>query len=131
MTFPHAGGPRGCYAGTVTWTDDDGVMAELRSWLVEQGFVVLSDLYDADHFGNQLVELARPIAVRLIRDRGQWGIEIAGQDGVWSPLLASVDATPGRRAEVLSAADQSEALRALLPQMERRASGDAEQDAPE
>lgn len=114
----------------MTWTDDDGVMAELRSWLVEQGYVVLSDSYDADHFGNQLVELARPIAVRLIRDRGQWGIEIAGPDGVWSPLLAWVDATPGRQAEVLSAADQSEALRALLPQIERRASGDADHDAP-
>ena len=81
----------------MTWIDDDGVMAELRSWLVEQGFVVLSDVYDADHFGNQLVELARPIAVRLIRDRGQWGIEIAAS----GRALAWVDATPGRRAEVL------------------------------
>lgn len=106
-------------------------MAELRSWLIEQGFVVLSDRYDADHFGNQVVEMARPIAVRLTRDRDQWGIDIVGPDGVWSPLLAWVDATAGRRAGVLSAADQSEVLRALLPQIERRASGDGEQDVPE
>ena len=123
---------REVYAGGVTWTDDDGVMAELRSWLIEQGFVVLADHYDADSFGNQLVELARPIAVRLVRDRGQWGIDIAGPDGVWSPLSTWVDEVAGAgRVEVRSAADQSELLRALLPRIERRASGDGAQDAPE
>src|SRR4249919_4007066 len=110
---------REVYAGGVTWTDDDGVMAELRSWLIEQGFVVLADHYDADRFGNQLVELARPIAVRLVRDRGQWGIDIAGPDGVWSPLSTWVDEVAGTgRGEVRSAADQSELLRALLPRIE-------------
>jgi hypothetical protein len=61
----------------MTWSDDDQVMADLRNWLVDQGFVVLSDQL-SDSFGNQVVEMARPIGIRLVRDRDQWAIDLLG-----------------------------------------------------
>jgi hypothetical protein len=33
----------------MTWTPDDKVMADLRNWLIDQGFVVPMDQYDGDH----------------------------------------------------------------------------------
>ncbi|MDF2734383.1 MAG: hypothetical protein K0S97_1006 [Chloroflexota bacterium] len=105
----------------MTWTDDDQVMAELRNWLVEQGLVVLSDTYDPDHFGNQIVELARPIGIRLVRDRDQWRIDILGLDGAWSPLVHWLDSTVGSRPQSLSAAEQSQLLRGRLAEIEQRA----------
>jgi hypothetical protein len=107
----------------VTWTADDGVMAGLRSWLVDQGFVVLTDHYDSNHFGNQVVELARPIAVRLVRDRSEWEVFIAGSDGAWLPLDEWVKAITGTRVDVATASARADALRALLPEIERRAAG--------
>jgi hypothetical protein len=109
----------------MTWSDDDQVMAELRQWLGEQGFVVLSDQFDPDHFGNQFVEMARPVALRLVRDRDQWGIDLMGVDGSWSPLDLWLDPTAGSRRVSLSAADQSRLLRASLTEIEHRfSSGD-------
>jgi hypothetical protein len=90
----------------MTLTPDDRVVADLRSWLSDQGFVVLTDTYDIDHFGNQVVELARPIAVRLVRDRSEWGIFIAGTDGVWSPPADVIQAITGSRAPVVSAMER-------------------------
>ena len=104
----------------MTWTADDSVMADLRAWLVDQGFVVLSDSYDSDSFGNQGVVLTRPIAIQLVRDRGEWGVSIAGSDGAWRWLDRWVtELTPGAPQPV-SAADQDAALRALLPEIEKR-----------
>lgn len=65
----------------IGWNADDAVMADLRAWLEGRGFTVLSDRYDPNSFGNQEVMLARPVAVRLVRDRGQWWVEVAGADG--------------------------------------------------
>jgi hypothetical protein len=107
----------------MTWSDDDQEMAELRNWLVEQGFVVLSDQYDPDHFGNQIVEMARPVGIRLVRDRDQWRIDLLGPDGTWSSLDSLAESTVGSRGKSLSAADQSQLLRARLADIERRASG--------
>lgn len=123
VTFAHALRLGGCYADAMTWGNDDREMAELRSWLVEQGFVVLSDQYDSDHFGNQIVEMARPVGIRLVRDRGQWRIDLLGPDGNWSPLDRWLDSTAGPRRTSLSVADLSRLLRAHLADIERRASG--------
>jgi hypothetical protein len=112
----------------MTWTPDDAVFANLRNWLVEQGFVVLSDHYDPDHFGDQVVELARPIAVQLVRDRSEWGIFIAGADGGWLPLDRWVQAITNARGQVTTAGEQAEALRTFLPEIERRATGNREPD---
>ncbi len=106
----------------MAWTDDDKVMADLRNWLSEQGFVVLSDHYDSDHFGNQVVEMARPLGIRLVRDRDKWWVDVLGPDGSWSPLDSYLDPPAGSRREALSAADQSRLLRERLPDIERRAS---------
>lgn len=103
----------------MTWTTDDSVMAKLRDWLVEQGFVVLSDRFDSDHFGNQEVVLARPIAIRLVRDRSEWGVFIAGLDGAWLPLDRWANPTADGVPPV-SASEQDHALRTLLAEIEQR-----------
>lgn len=97
--------------GTSAWTADDSIMADLRAWLVEQGFAVLDDRYDPDSFGNQVVTLARPIAIRLLRDRAEWGVELLGSDGKWTWLGHWGGS---RTREPLSAADQAQRLRALV-----------------
>jgi hypothetical protein len=65
------------------WSADDAAMADLRDRLVEQGYVVLDDRYDADAFGNQVVILARPSAIRLVRDRGEWSVQVMGAGATW------------------------------------------------
>ncbi len=46
--------------------------------LTEEGFSIAVDLTDQAHFGNRLLELARgDDRIRLIRDRGQWDIDVA------------------------------------------------------
>lgn len=93
------------------WTAEDAIMADLRSWLVDQGFAVLDDRYDSEHFGNQVVTFARPLAVRLARDRSEWRVELLGPDGRWTWIG---DWGGFRTTEPLSAADQAKKLRALL-----------------
>ena len=105
-------------------------MAELRNWLVEQGFVVLSDRYDPEHFGDQIVQLARPIGIQLVRDRDQWGIYLSGPDGNWLPLEHWLDPAGSPR-DSLSAADQSQLLRARLADIEHRASASGEPSTTE
>ena len=114
------------YAGFMAWSDDDKVMADLRNWLGEQGFVVFSDDYDPDHFGNQVVKMARPVGIRLVRDRGQWWIDLLGPDGTWSPLAGWLNPSADSRREALSAADQSRLLRESLQDIERRAIGEGQ-----
>jgi hypothetical protein len=121
VTFADALRLGGCYAAAMTWTDDDQQMAELRNWLIEEGFVVLSDEL-SDSFGDQVVEMARPIAVRLVRDRDQWAIDLLGPDGNWSPVDHWLERTAGSRRHGISAAEQSQLLRAHLADIERRAS---------
>jgi hypothetical protein len=93
------------------WTADDAILADLRSWLVDQGFAVLDDRYDSEAFGNQIVIFARPIAIRLVRDRSEWGVDLLGPDGQWTWIGYWGGA---RTSEPLSAADQAGRLRALL-----------------
>jgi hypothetical protein len=35
------------------WTADDAIMADLRSWLVDQGFAVIGDRYHPDSFSKR------------------------------------------------------------------------------
>lgn len=81
----------------IGWTDDDAVMADLRAWLVEQGFIVVSDRYDPQSFGDQEVTLTRPIAIRLVRDRGQWWVDVLGADGQWAGIQRWREALRGGR----------------------------------
>ncbi len=104
------------------WTVDDAVMADLRAWLVERGFTVLSDSYDVASFGNQEVTLARPVAIRLVKDRDQWWVEVAGADGRWSSIGRWRDALRGRGPQLLTAGDQAEILREMLDEIERHPS---------
>lgn len=104
------------------WTGDDGVIADLRAWLVGRGFVVLSDYYDPASFGNQEVTIALPAAIRLIKDRDQWRVEIAGSDGHWRWVGRWRDALRGKGPQLLSATDQAEILRELLDEIQRHPS---------
>lgn len=104
------------------WTAGDTVMAELRAWLVERGFIVLRDHYDSASFGNQEVMLTRPIAVRLVRDRGEWRVEVLGADGQWSGIDRWRQASHGTGSQLLSAAEQADILRATLDAIEHGSS---------
>jgi hypothetical protein len=101
------------------WTNDDAEFAELRQWLTDAGFVVLADRLSLDTFGDQEVILARPIGLRLVRDRGQWSVEVCGDDGQWRPLARWAELLTGDRARDYSATAEIERLRMLLPQIER------------
>jgi hypothetical protein len=106
----------------IGWSGDDGVIADLRAWLVGRGFVVLSDHYDPDSFGNQEVTLARPAAIRLVKDRDQWRVDVAGGDGHWTWVGRWRDAVGSKGPQVLSASDQAELLRDLLDEIQRHPS---------
>ena len=103
------------------WTDDDALFADLREWLTHQGFVVLSDSYAPDSFGNQAVTLARPVAVRLIKDRDQWSVDVCGNDGAWRPLHEWSAQLTGQRTHDFSAAADADRLRRLLEAIEEAA----------
>ena len=102
----------------VGWTPDDITMADLRAWLVDRGFAVLSDRYDSESFGNQEVVLARPVAIRLVKDRDQWSVDIAGVDGQFNEIRRWRDALRGPGAQLLSTAEQADILRKLLDDIE-------------
>ncbi len=101
------------------WTADDAVIADLRSWLVERGFVVVSDRYDAASFGDQEIALTRPIAVRLVRDRGQWWIDVLAADGRWAGIERWRDGSRGSDTRGLSPAEQADILRTKLAEIEQ------------
>ena len=79
-----------------------------------EDLVVLSDNYDFEAFGNQEVMLTRPIAVRLVRDRGQWWVDVLGADGRWSGIQRWRDALRENGPQLLLRCDQADILRALL-----------------
>jgi hypothetical protein len=101
------------------WSADDAVIADLRTWLVEQGFVVVSDRYDAAAFGDQEIALTRPIAVRLVRDRDQWSIDVLGVDGQWTGIERWRDRSSGSGQRLLSPAEQADILRSTLAEIEQ------------
>lgn len=103
------------------WTADDAVIADLRSWLVERGFVVVRDHYAPEPFGNQEVILTRPIAVRLVRDRNEWRVDLLGGDGQWTWVRELREELRGPGPHLASATDQAEILREILPEVEDRA----------
>jgi hypothetical protein len=93
-------------------------MADLRAWLQDRGFVVLSDHYDPEHFGDQVVQLARPLGIRLVRDRGEWSVDVVGADGEWIDIHRWRGATRSQRSEPPSAAEQAQRLREVLDEIE-------------
>lgn len=103
----------------IGWTVDDAAMADMRRWLVERGFVVVRDEYDPDSFGNQEVILTRPVAIRLVRDRGEWRTELMGSDGQWAGILQWRDALRGKGSFLATAADQADLVREMLDEVER------------
>lgn len=104
----------------IGWTADDATMAELRAWLVEQGYVVLFDAYDFASFGNQSVTLSRPLAIRLVRDRGRWAVEMIGADGHWKWIGQWRAELRGAGSQLLTATDQADILREMLAEIEGR-----------
>ncbi len=56
-------------------------LAALVEWLTGQGFALVEEMRAPESFGNWLILYERgPCRVRLVRDRGQWILEIAGPD---------------------------------------------------
>jgi hypothetical protein len=104
----------------IGWTRDDAVMAALRAWLVERGFVVVRDHLTFDSFGDQEVLLTRPIAIRLVRDRGEWLVDVLGRDGQWEDIQGLRRRLRGRGPQLLTAADQADSLRELLDEAEEK-----------
>jgi hypothetical protein len=53
--------------------------------LLRRGYAVVEERYDEDSFGNAVVVLERNgTRVRLVRDRGEWFVEVAGaSEGDW------------------------------------------------
>lgn len=57
----------------------EGLIGRLSS----AGFILLGDETNESHFGDRLITFARPpIELRVVRDRGQWAIDLKA-DG-WS-----------------------------------------------
>jgi hypothetical protein len=100
------------------WTEDDAVMADLRSWLIDRGYVVLSDNYNPATFGNQAVTFSRPVAIRLGKDRDQWAVQVCGSDGQWRWLGDWSSAFGHGRPRSTSAQEEADRLRALLGDIE-------------
>ncbi|MGH7643938.1 MAG: hypothetical protein ACRENX_13190 [Candidatus Dormibacteria bacterium] len=58
--------------------------------LLRRGYAIGEERYDESSFGNALVILKRnDTVVRLVRDRGQWFVEVAGAaEGDWfAPVI--------------------------------------------
>jgi hypothetical protein len=101
------------------WTADDASMAELRGWLIDRGFIVIRDDINLDLFGNQEVILTRPVAIRLVSDRGEWRTEVMGPDGQWAGIEQWSEGLRGKGARLVSAADEADLLRETLDEIER------------
>lgn len=70
---------------------EERLAGELRDWLVGSGFVAAKDFSDGKPFGNRLVELQRrSLTIRVVMDRGEWAIVLAGPDRAWVPLMTWV-----------------------------------------
>ena len=68
--------------GLEIWAAEERLIDELKGRLSDSGFTALTDDYQPEVFGNRLIDLARPpVLVRLVRDRSQWSIDVAGPDG--------------------------------------------------
>lgn len=67
---------------TVTLAEDlPAALDQLVTELEGRGFTIVAEQHDDAHFGNRLLELANPSrqtvsAVRLVRDRGLWSVEV-------------------------------------------------------
>lgn len=56
--------------------------------LQRRGYSVAEERYDEASFGNTLIVLERDTTrVRLVRDRGQWFVEVAGGHDWFSPVI--------------------------------------------
>ncbi len=77
--------------------------------------------YDRAHFGNCLIDVAGgPLTVRVVRDRGQWFVDVAdrARPSRWYYVDVLRRLLGGKRAETLvSIEDQVEFLRQHLPSL--------------
>lgn len=102
---------------------DAGPFFPLIAELVERGFVVLGDEVDDEKFGNALLLLRRGATrLRVVRDRSQWFLEVAGPGSndwfgpaVWLAMLD--DGLPPPRQ--LSNDEQTEFVLGRLSELDR------------
>lgn len=97
-------------------------LQRLVAALEAMGFSVIAEQYSEAHFGNQLLELADPSretgnAVRLVKDRGLWSVEIA-LAGRWRGPYEVLLAIDGARYSS-RALSHEERLRFTLKALER------------
>ena len=107
---------------------DAGPFSVLVDELVHGGFTVLGDTVDDERFGNALLLLRRGATrVRVVKDRSQWFVEIAGpgSDAWFAPAvwLAMLDGELPPSPQPLSVEEQSSFLRVRMADIDQ-ASGD-------
>ena len=108
---------------------DAGPYSALVAELVERRFLVLGDSRDDERFGNSLLLLRRGATrLRVVRDRSQWFLEIAGPGSddwfgpaVWLAMLD--DGLPP--AEQLSHDQQANFVLHRLPELDRVSADDS------
>lgn len=97
---------------------------DLARWLVTRGYVVQSDEYWPESFGNRLVTLVRgDVRVELNKDRGEWligvGSALTPRSGLYEPTLWQLVLRDAAATEAQPAfAEEATALRAVLPAIE-------------
>lgn len=86
-------------------SDSPTSIGELLEQLPQVGFNVVAERYSAESFGNRVTVLERdPVAIRMLKDRGIWTVDVAGprtvtteggdfwfSSGVWQAYLDSTD----------------------------------------
>ncbi len=106
-------------------------LAALTRWLTSEGFA-LAEQQSSEAFGDRLLIYKREACrVRLIRDRGQWSLEIngSGQNGwfeaeIWRSCLEGENPSTGS----IPLSEQATYLRKSLTQIEDALLNDPEID---
>ena len=104
-------------------TDWAGPHSALYDELLLDGFDLVVNTEDQKYFGNRLIQLRRSATqLRVVRDRSQWSLEIAGPGGIewFSPAVwrALVEGDLGRL-DVLTPAEEDAFIRDNLWRIER------------
>jgi hypothetical protein len=105
---------------------EDSLADALKAWLIEDDFDLRQDRYYPESFGNRVIDLTRRrLSIRLVRDRSEWSIEIAGPDGKWTYVVRWGDLVqgPGFNPEPVSFSWQVEILEKQLDPIQSLADG--------
>jgi hypothetical protein len=64
-------------------------LAKLAAGLIEHGYRVVEERADPEHFGDRLIVFAgQRTRVRIVRDRGQWFVDVATAKGeCYEPVI--------------------------------------------